>query len=690
MNVKSGQSEAVESSDMPSFSSAQRVFQAIAEDDESAQLPASEEFPSIEGYIIEARIGSGGGGQVFRAFHEGSQKRVAIKLLHRKLGQGSDYAGDQRIWRELNMLSQLRLAQVPQMQNFGEHDGHLYIVTDFVDGLPLDQYCREKKLNRRECVELLVEVAQAVQSLHQKGVIHRDIKPANILINVHDQVMIVDLGIATLTGGDMMETITAEGIPIGSPAFMAPEQARGDRDKISTRSDVYSLGATAYYILTGQTPFDTATTIGEAFRRITMDEPREPRELDKTISKPLAAILSRAVARDPDDRYGSAEALAKDLQRWLNHEPIEAAGLSLAQQFGRFVGKHPVYTTAISCITVGLLVLALTYLSVLWIHTRPAVVEVDSINNAWIRVRAFNGNILWEHNTVEFDTIRFAKIINHEDSNSDQDVILVAYDKLAQDGYPGELCVFSLDDYPNLVWSSGTTEPKIVHPELPNQQSYSVYWVGIYDIFQDKQYPGDEIVAIHRHVESSATVIRVYSVAGGRILYEAWHDGHLDSAYWMENKNLLILTGVNSEFRWCDLGRDNVQASIYPKVIFAVRPIPEQSSWCLISSRDDHNHASAVWYKCVLPETSYSAIYGGDPFKLLCEVPHHPKDPKHYVRVTLRTPNHNRVGSLRLLVDDDGNLINVEPTEHYLQLGYDWDPDTLYLGDLPTTDNVDP
>src|SRR5204863_9833043 len=139
-------------------------------------------------------------------------------------------------------------------------------------------------------VALLAKVADAVQTLHEHGVIHRDLKPANILIDRRGEPVLVDLGLAR-TENDLSVTLTGDG-PLGTIAFMSPEQARGEQTKISTRSDVYSLGATAYLLLTGQTPHNLAVPLHEAIRRITTESGRPPHRLDSSLPKPLAAILS--------------------------------------------------------------------------------------------------------------------------------------------------------------------------------------------------------------------------------------------------------------------------------------------------------------------------------------------------------------------------------------------------------------
>ncbi len=302
------------------FDAARRVWMRI-ESEPEGENGGEDGLPVIEGYTVLSRLGAGGGGEVFLGNREGSDRPVAIKVLSKRLGDGS---GGKRAWRELQMLSELRLECLPRLLDYGEHGGHLFLVTEHVEGLCFSRHCEEHDLSRRERVAMLARVADAVQSIHAVGVIHRDIKPDNIIIDGRDAPMIIDFGIAALLSDDAVETLTLEGAPLGSPAFMSPEQARGERMKLSVASDGYGLGATAYVILTGKTPHDMDTSLHEAVRRVGQDEPRDPHDLVSDLPGDLGAVLRKAVERKPEDRYASADAFAADLRRWLEGKPVEA------------------------------------------------------------------------------------------------------------------------------------------------------------------------------------------------------------------------------------------------------------------------------------------------------------------------------------------------------------------------------
>ncbi|MCA9291502.1 MAG: serine/threonine protein kinase [Phycisphaerales bacterium] len=320
----------------------------------TAVLPPAElAMPEIPGYHLSRFIGAGGCGRVFEATRGEAAERLAVKMLKATLGEGR--AG-QRARRELDLLSELTLDCVPRLVDYGVSGGHLFLVTPFVDGCDLFTYCEESLESRRERVLLVAKVADAVHRLHERGIIHRDLKPGNILVRPSGDPVIIDLGIASLVDRPV-ESITEEGAPLGSPAFMSPEQARGERARLSIRSDIYSLGATAVLCLTGKTPHDMNTSIHESVRRVAQDEPRDPMELDPTMPDVLAAILRRAMAQNPTDRYESAAAFAADLRRWWRGDLIEWTKPSRLEILRHSVRRYPwMWTTG--AMGVALLVVA--------------------------------------------------------------------------------------------------------------------------------------------------------------------------------------------------------------------------------------------------------------------------------------------------------------------------------------------
>lgn len=328
------------------LSAAQRIFLAIEWGGE-ALAEKDVDLPSFDGYVTLGRLGRGGGGDVFQVTRSGSDRPLALKLLH--AGPADPMAG-RRAWRELDLLADVRSPHVPRLHDYGVHDGRVYFATDFVDGVPLTDYCDRHQLGRRERVELLARVAEAVQqALHERGIIHRDLKPSNILVDGRGDPVIIDLGVAQLLSDDSsLPSMTMTGQIIGTPMFMAPEQATGKRQAISTRTDVFSLGATAFRVLTGELPHDRDVPFPELVRRVTEEVIPDIRRFDTGAPAPLAAVIAKATALDPAARYGTAGEFAADLRRWLKGEPVLATPQTAWTRLAALCRRHKAATSAIA------------------------------------------------------------------------------------------------------------------------------------------------------------------------------------------------------------------------------------------------------------------------------------------------------------------------------------------------------
>lgn len=583
-----------------------RVASLIFDDDGTAVAPPDPTLPHINGYELTARLGAGGSGEVFDAIRSNDGVRVAIKVLRRTLGSGSDA---KRIWREIDLLADLRHPSVPRVLAQGTlPDARPYIVFEHIAGTTLDNYAGARGLSRRERVELLAKTAEAVQSLHDRGIIHRDIKPSNIIINVHRDPVIIDLGVASLTDRSALETLTADGAPLGTPAFMSPEQARGERASITTRSDVYALGATGYALLTGATPHDMNTTIHEAIRRVASDAPRAPRELDPTIDGSLDAVLRKAVAPDPAQRYPSALELALDLRRWLSGEPVDAKRPTPWQRAARWAGRHPVGTGLGVSLTLGVSILASSLIGSWWLGTQPYKLRWDGVARLPARLYSRSGNLLreWPERYIADEGVMIGGTASRPGK---PDLIIIAEAYGSEGLYSGLLSAYSFADYSgDPVWVRGVGGVDISKPEhikgSPPEDDPSaevghfVTGVGLVaDIFPD--VPGDEIVATHYPNPWSATAIRVYS-ASGEILYEAWHDGQFTGVHWLADERVVIFSGVNSEERYNHSrnGRGN-----HVPIVMAIKPVRGTTDR-LITAPDCPEQFRPYWYKTLPAEVA--------------------------------------------------------------------------------------
>ncbi len=204
----------------------------------------------------------------------------------------------------------------------GEHEGRHFYSMGFIDGQSLSDVLREGPLAPKEAAHLIRQVSQAVEYAHKQGIIHRDLKPQNILLSRDRSPRVTDFGLAKQLAG--ASELTATGQILGTPSFMSPEQARGDGPAIGPLSDVYSLGAVLYCLLTGRPPFQSANVI-ETLRQVVAQEPVSPRLLNGAVGHDLETITLKCLQKDPAKRYQSASELADDLDRFLVRKPIHAS-----------------------------------------------------------------------------------------------------------------------------------------------------------------------------------------------------------------------------------------------------------------------------------------------------------------------------------------------------------------------------
>jgi tetratricopeptide (TPR) repeat protein len=310
-------------------------------------------------YLVEAAVGHGGMGSVYRALRLGDyRQRVALKVI--RPGLGSDEVL-RRFRTERQVLAELAHPHVARLLDGGStDDGRPYFVMEFIDGQPLDRYCEGRQLGTRERVELLRSVCAAVQYAHERGVLHRDLKPDNVLVTADGTPKVTDFGLAKrLEGGSGH---TASGAILGTPSYMAPEQARGKGGAIGPATDVYALGALLYELLTGRPPFLAETPL-ETLRQVLTEEPVPPGRLHPKLARDLETICLKCLEKDPARRYPTVAALADDLGRFQGGEPIRARPVGRVGRLWRWARRRPAVA---SLLAASLLTLALGLAGVLW------------------------------------------------------------------------------------------------------------------------------------------------------------------------------------------------------------------------------------------------------------------------------------------------------------------------------------
>lgn len=306
----------------------------------------------IGDYLLIQQIGRGGMGVVYKAYQKKVGRTVALKVIASgNLCSPEDIA---RFHDEATAAGRLNHPGIVQVYDAGEHDGTHYFSMAYIEGETLASYVgRDKpRLHPRKVAKLMEQVCRAVQYAHDRAVIHRDIKPANIMVDKSGQPLLTDFGLAKLIGH---EGHTMTGQVMGTPNYMAPEQARGQQDQISTRTDVYSLGATLYAMLAGVPAFVGKNLI-ETLRKVESAAPTPLAFRGSPVPLDLWVICEKCLAKKPDDRYVSASALADDLQRFLNGFPISARAVGPITRLQRWCSRNPLIAALIAAIAATLVV----------------------------------------------------------------------------------------------------------------------------------------------------------------------------------------------------------------------------------------------------------------------------------------------------------------------------------------------
>jgi tetratricopeptide (TPR) repeat protein/tRNA A-37 threonylcarbamoyl transferase component Bud32 len=322
-----------------------------------AGLAPGECGPFPGDYEPLGELGRGGMGVVYKARHKRLRRLVALKMVR---GRQPSAAELQRFRNEAELLACLEHPHVVPIFDVGEEQGQLYFSMKLIEGGSLAEQLPRFRADPRAAARLLLSVAGAVHHAHQRGVLHRDLKPANILLDGDGRPHVTDFGLAKRLASD--SELTQSGAIVGTPSYMAPEQASGGKDDCTTVTDVYGLGAILFALLTGRPPFHGATPL-DTLVQVRECDPEPPRTSNRLVDRDLEAICLKCLDKDPRRRYRSAELLAEDLDNWLVGEPIHAYPPTRVDRLLRWSRR---YRTAVTAAVVVFLVAALGSAGFLW------------------------------------------------------------------------------------------------------------------------------------------------------------------------------------------------------------------------------------------------------------------------------------------------------------------------------------
>jgi serine/threonine protein kinase/WD40 repeat protein len=361
--------------------------------------------PAVPGYEIRGELGRGAMGVVYRARQASLNRLVALKMV--LAGPHAPPAERARLRAEAEAMARLQHPHIVQVYEVGESGGLPFLAMELADGGLADQLAGTPQ-PARPAAELMELVARAVHHAHQRGIVHRDLKPANVLLVRSDRPQAVELGRSPAEAGRYEPKVTDFGLAkrlegeagqtqsgaiLGTPNYMAPEQAAGKAREAGPAADVYALGAILYELLTGRPPF-RGVTVPDTLEQVRSQDPVPPGRLQPKLPRDLQTICLKCLHKEPGKRYASAQALAEDLRRFLNEEPVQARPVGQAERFWRWCRRNPVVASLTGSVAL-LLVLIAVASSVTALYLRATLEESERNREAAVQAHRQGQEKLW-------------------------------------------------------------------------------------------------------------------------------------------------------------------------------------------------------------------------------------------------------------------------------------------------------
>jgi tetratricopeptide (TPR) repeat protein len=338
-----------EATEFPEFEGQSSPGEGHGESSTSRLLVDTGPDRSFGPYEIVEEIARGGMGIVFKAWQKRLKRFVALKVL--KEGEGASEKQIRRFKRETEAAARLQHPNIVAVHEVGFLDGYHYFTMDLIEGDGLDRIIKRGRLSFEEALSILEEIARAIHYAHAEGIVHRDLKPANLILDMDGHPKITDFGLAKPID---QKSLSRTGTVVGTPFYMPPEQVKGETERIDQRVDIYALGVILYEMITGKVPFRGETTM-EVYHRILHHDLLSPRKLNKKIPPEVETICLKAMEKDPEGRYATAEELADDIDRFLRGEPITAKPTGALAKALRRVKRNRAVAAVVSLVLLAVL-----------------------------------------------------------------------------------------------------------------------------------------------------------------------------------------------------------------------------------------------------------------------------------------------------------------------------------------------